>query len=391
MPENSPIAYRRTGLCQPWHIPHCGFMNDISHSKEILMATISLCMIVKNEEAVLERCLDSIADLMDEIIIVDTGSTDCTKELAAKYTSKIYDFKWTSDFSAARNFSFSKATMEYIYTADADEVLDEVNRERFRRLKAALLPELEIVQMKYVTETEFDTVLNAQKEYRPKLFKRLRTFTWVDPIHETVRLNPVIFDSDIEILHRPQSLHSKRDFSIFIKAFQHDGQFSPKIRTMYAKELLKTGDKKDFMDAKPIFRIILDSDLSDDARKEASCVLARVYRLEDNKNEFFKLTMKDMLTTPCAEICYELGTYFASQRDYAEAVLWYYNAAYETESILDIHTSGDLPLLGLVECYEMLLADEKAKTPSNTALIIQYEMMLDQYREASRDWKMPEE
>lgn len=355
------------------------------------MATISLCMIVKNEETVLTRCLDSIADLMDEIIIVDTGSTDRTKELAAKYTNKIYDFKWTSDFSAARNFSFSKATMEYIYTADADEILDDVNRERFLRLKSALLPELEIVQMKYVTETEFDTVLNAQKEYRPKLFKRLRTFTWVDPIHETVRLNPVIFDSDIEILHRPQSLHSKRDFSIFIKAFEHDGQFSPKIRTMYAKELLKTGDKKDFMDAKPIFRMILENELSDDARKEASCVLARVYRLEDNKNEFFKLTMKDMLTTPCAEICYELGTYFAAQRDYEEAVLWYYNAAYETESILDIHTSGDLPLLGLTECYEMLLADEKAKVPSNTALIIQYEVMLDKYREASRNWRMPEE
>lgn len=355
------------------------------------MATISLCMIVKNEEAVLTRCLDSIADLMDEIIIVDTGSTDRTKELAAKYTNKIYDFKWTSDFSAARNFSFSKATMEYIYTADADEILDDVNRERFLRLKSALLPELEIVQMKYVTETEFDTVLNAQKEYRPKLFKRLRTFTWVDPIHETVRLNPVIFDSDIEILHRPQSLHSKRDFSIFIKAFEHDGQFSPKIRTMYAKELLKTGDKKDFMDAKPIFRMILENELSDDARKEASCVLARVYRLEDNKNEFFKLTMKDMLTTPCAEICYELGTYFAAQRDYEEAVLWYYNAAYETESILDVHTSGDLPLLGLTECYEMLLADEKAKVPSNTALIIQYEVMLDKYREASRNWRMPEE
>ncbi len=355
------------------------------------MATISLCMIVKNEEAVLTRCLDSIADLMDEIIIVDTGSTDRTKELAAKYTHKIYDFKWTSDFSAARNFSFSKATMEYIYTADADEILDDVNRERFLRLKSALLPELEIVQMKYVTETEFDTVLNAQKEYRPKLFKRLRTFTWVDPIHETVRLNPVIFDSDIEILHRPQSLHSKRDFSIFIKAFEHDGQFSPKIRAMYAKELLKTGDKKDFMDAKPIFRMILENEFSDDARKEASCVLARVYRLEDNKNEFFKLTMKDMLTTPCAEICYELGTYFSAQRDYEEAVLWYYNAAYETESILDIHTSGDLPLLGLTECYEMLLADEKAKVPSNTALIIQYEVMLDKYREASRNWRMPEE
>ena len=98
------------------------------------MATISLCMIVKNEEAVLARCLDSIADLMDEIIIVDTGSTDHTKEIAAKYTSQVYDFKWTSDFSAARNFSFSKANMDYIYAADADEVLDDFNHERFLRL-----------------------------------------------------------------------------------------------------------------------------------------------------------------------------------------------------------------------------------------------------------------
>lgn len=70
------------------------------------MATISLCMIVKNEETVLARCLDSVRDLVDEIIIVDTGSTDRTKEIAARYTSQIYDFPWESDFSAARNFFF---------------------------------------------------------------------------------------------------------------------------------------------------------------------------------------------------------------------------------------------------------------------------------------------
>ena len=74
------------------------------------MITISLCMIVKNEEKVLARCLDSLEGLMDEIIIVDTGSTDRTKEIAAGYTDKIYDFEWVDDFSAARNFSFSKAT-----------------------------------------------------------------------------------------------------------------------------------------------------------------------------------------------------------------------------------------------------------------------------------------
>lgn len=88
------------------------------------MITISLCMIVKNEEEVLDRCLSSIADLMDEIIIVDTGSTDRTKEIARRYTSKIYDFTWTGNFADARNYSFSKASAQYIYCADADEVLD---------------------------------------------------------------------------------------------------------------------------------------------------------------------------------------------------------------------------------------------------------------------------
>ena len=78
------------------------------------MVTISLCMIVKNEEKILDRCLSTVADLVDEIVIVDTGSTDATKEIAAKYTEHIYDFLWVDDFSAARNFAFSKATCEYI-------------------------------------------------------------------------------------------------------------------------------------------------------------------------------------------------------------------------------------------------------------------------------------
>ena len=143
------------------------------------MVTISLCMIVKNEEAVLARCLDTVADLVDEIIIVDTGSTDKTKEIAAHYTEKLYDFEWVYDFSKARNFAFSKATQEYIYSADADEVLDEENRERFRILKECLLPEIEIVQMKYGNQLSFGTVYNFDEEYRPKLFKRLRSLSLI--------------------------------------------------------------------------------------------------------------------------------------------------------------------------------------------------------------------
>ena len=73
-------------------------------------------MIVKNEEAVLGRCLESIKDMVDEIIIVDTGSMDNTKNIAKRYTDKIYDFPWCDDFSAARNFAFSKAKSFSLFT-----------------------------------------------------------------------------------------------------------------------------------------------------------------------------------------------------------------------------------------------------------------------------------
>ena len=78
------------------------------------MSDISLCMIVKNEESILTPCLESIVDYVDEIIIVDTGSTDKTKEIALKYTNKIYDYKWNYNFSDARNFSLSKASNDCI-------------------------------------------------------------------------------------------------------------------------------------------------------------------------------------------------------------------------------------------------------------------------------------
>ena len=96
------------------------------------MITVSVCMIVKNEEKVLGRCLDSLAGIADEIVIADTGSTDGTKAIAAQHNAKIFDFPWNGDFSAARNFAFSKASMEYIYSADADEVLDEETAGNFR-------------------------------------------------------------------------------------------------------------------------------------------------------------------------------------------------------------------------------------------------------------------
>ena len=120
------------------------------------MITVSLCMIVKNEEENLGKCLKSLQGIVDEMIVVDTGSEDRTVDIAKEFGAKVYDFKWTGDFSEARNYSFSLATCDYIYSADADEELDEDNRQRFIRLKKDIEElDIDIVQMYYCNQLSF--------------------------------------------------------------------------------------------------------------------------------------------------------------------------------------------------------------------------------------------
>lgn len=306
------------------------------------MITVSLCMIVKNEEKVLSRCLDSVCDLCDEIIIVDTGSTDSTKEIAAEYTKKVYDFKWTGNFSDARNFAFSKATMDYIYSADADEIVDAENQKRFLNLKEAMLPEIEIVQMKYV-EDGIQTVLNSKVEYRPKLYKRIRNFTWIDPVHETVRILPVVFDSDIEIQHKPEGLHASRDLELIEKAYIKEGMLSKNLIEMYVRELYKCGDKKQLESGKNILEQIIASGTDDELFCKILCVLSREARLNKDETSFIKHTTKLLAAGGCAEVCCELGDYFHEKGDDTEASLWYYNALNESDSILDSEKENNYP------------------------------------------------
>ena len=95
------------------------------------MPKISLCMIVKNEEEMLPECLESVDGLVDEIILVDTGSTDKTVEIAQEYGANIHHFPWINDFSAARNESVKHASGDYLLILDADERLYEFDRTAF--------------------------------------------------------------------------------------------------------------------------------------------------------------------------------------------------------------------------------------------------------------------
>lgn len=326
------------------------------------MITISLCMIVKNEEKILARCLDSVAMLADEIIIVDTGSTDATKEIAGRYTEHVYDFQWIDDFSAARNFAFSKASMEYIYSADADEVLSAENREKFRLLKETLLPEIEIVQMKYANQLQFGTVYNFDEEYRPKLFKRKRDFVWEAPIHETVRLTPVIYDSDIVITHLPEESHAKRDLENFHRHCIDGYRLPKRLHGLYARELMLTGDEEDFAQAADTFlKSAADNERDSEEMAQACCIVAKAARLAGDTVTFFKYTSKVIAEEANSEICCEMGHFYEENEDWEEAAIWYYNAVYETSPILNLQAGGRESLEGLIRCYEQLGCPEQVQ------------------------------
>jgi len=140
--------------------------------------TISLCMIVKNEERYLEACLESASRHVDEIIIVDTGSTDSTVEIAKRFNAKIYDFEWIGDFAAARNCSIENATGDYILIMDADERVDEQ-----ADLQQELREKLDVYEVVIKNYMQGQIIL-AGNHVNLRLFKNHCGFRFEGAIHE---------------------------------------------------------------------------------------------------------------------------------------------------------------------------------------------------------------
>ena len=322
------------------------------------MITLSLCMIVKNEEEVLGRCLDSVKDIFDEIIIVDTGSSDRTKEIAVGYTNKIYDFEWIEDFSAARNYSFEKATKDYQMWLDADDIITEIDKNKILKLKQELDSSVNMVMMKY--NTSFDINGNPTfSYYRERIFQRSMNYRWSGAIHEVIPPYGNIIYSDAAVSHKKLRRNDpERNLRIFEKLIFDGKTLEPRQQFYYARELYYN---KRYDEAIQIFNNFLDSGLGwvENCINACQDLSYCYYSINDNKMALSSLFRSFEFDEPRAEICCDIGKHFYDLQKYKQAIFWYEVAAsrkYDEASggFKQIDCYGYIPYIQLCMCYYRL-------------------------------------
>ena len=286
------------------------------------MITISLCMIIKDEEDVLERCLNCVVPFADEIIIVDTGSKDKSIEIAKKFTDKVYKFEWVDDFSKARNFSFSKATKEYIMWLDADDIILEEDIKKIIELKKTLNKNIDCVMMKY--NIAFDE--NGKPTfsyYRERLLKREKNFKWHEPVHECITPSGNILEVDIAITHKKEKhTSSDRNLRIYESILKKGEKLSNRGLFYYARELCDHGKYKEAITYFEKFIKIQNTWVEDFVT--ASIKLSFCYKVMNNKEKAFEVLIKTFeRTTPRPEVCCNIAAYLLEMGKLNEAKFWY--------------------------------------------------------------------
>lgn len=328
------------------------------------MITVSLCMIVKNEEATLGRCLESVKGIFDETIIVDTGSADSTKETAAGYADKVLDFKWCDDFSAARNYAYEQAEMEYVMWLDADDVLLPADAAKLTALKNTLTPETDAVMMKYNLglDEHGDAALSF---YRERLTKRSRGFKWREPIHEHLEIGGKVLTCDICITHKKNRAgKTTRNIEIYEKLLKNGETLTPRGEYYYARELAEHGRYKEAADW---FNTFLDSGKGWLEDNIAACIrLCACYTALDMPDEAFAAVCRSFsYDLPRAEACCRAGYCLMKRGKYRTAAFWFELALKLTPpennwGFCEHDYLGYIPCVELAVCHDRLGEYEKA-------------------------------
>lgn len=316
--------------------------------------TLSVCLIVKDEELTLARCLDSIKPFADEIIVADTGSTDGTVDIARAATDKVFFFEWCDDFSAARNFSFSKAGCDFVMWLDADDVVTPENAEIIRKLKER--DDFDVAFLKYAAA--FDNGAPTFVYYRERIFRRSLGFSWEGFVHEAVTPRGWVIYSPACIYHKKVKEGDPfRNLNMFQRHIYGGQTLSPREKFYYGRELFFCGM---YAESIAVLNAYLDGDGWVENKIEACRTLYKAYGKTGMRDKAVSSVLRAFsYGVPRAEDCCYLAGYFEDKNQIDAAIYWYERALSSKESsenggFINVDFLTFIPAIRLCVLYDRL-------------------------------------
>lgn len=291
------------------------------------MATLSACLIVKNESEVIKRCIESIYPCVDEIVVYDTGSNDGTQDICKSFEKvKLIQGYWDMDFARARNESFANGTMDYLMWVDADDVLEDDSIEWIKTAKDNNFDGYDGVYINYVTN--LDDEGNPLFYYeRMRIVKRTANPKWIGEIHETLShkgsVTHIPLDK-VRFIHKPHKKENpKRNFEIFQNIEQKkDGNLSPREWFYYARESEWYDTQENTI--KRYMNAVNSENLWRIDRLNAYLALSKIYSKTNKLKAYeYAYMAAGILSTPRCDVCCRLGDLYLEDKNYKMAKVWY--------------------------------------------------------------------
>ncbi len=321
---------------------------------------LSVCLIVRNEQAVLARCLACAQKFADEIVVVDTGSTDETADIARRFTPHVCFFAWRDDFSAARNYAFSRAHGQYLMWLDADDCIEPAEIEKIFRLKERL--------------SAADTFMfyyrsGSLSYYRERILRNCENAVWQGRVHEAIVPFGRISFEEITILHCKEKSGmggaDERNLNIYRKMEKEKAPFSPRDEFYYARELFY---HKAYAAAIERFQSFLSRRDGWAENKIAACEHLADCFLATGEREKAKsvLLQSQLYGLPRAEHLCKLGRLFFEEGNWRHAAFCYQSCllcrrAERTGGFYVPECYGLIPCLQLCVCYSRMGDDMAAE------------------------------
>ena len=321
--------------------------------------TLSVCLIVKDEEKVLERCLTCVSRFADETVLVDTGSTDSTVQIAEKFTDKVYYFKWCDDFSAARNYAFDKATGELLMWLDADDFITDENCAKIKKLKNSF-DGYDMAILPYAAAFDGDKPTFVYN--RERIFRRDRNYRFSGEVHEAIVPSGKIYYSDAVIYHKKVKINEQmRNLRILQQKISTGKELEAREKFYYGRELLFN---KMYRECIAVLEDFLNGDGWFVNKAEACINLYQAYMaIGESDRAMSSLLHSFTICPPNSQVCCMLGEHFFNRGELNHSVYWYeaaLKAKNEEGSFISEDYCAFIPYMQLCVLYDRLGDSKKA-------------------------------